>query len=331
MKKCVIITSIHPFTQTSIQFWVASGWDVIVAGDKKTPHEYERIEGIQYLGIDTQRRQYSSLSDAIPFNSYPRKNFGYLYAIQNGYDLIFDTDDDNYPVENWAAVIQPGPEQHCDIIEGPRVPNILALYTSQPVWPRGFPLELINQQQPVHKRRYTEPSRVYVWQGLAAGTPDVDAIFRLTTQNSAAEFQFVGDHYYACAEKVYTPGNTQATAWNAPPVFHLQYLPVTVSFRFCDILKMYVMQRCLWEYGGLFGYMPTVVEHKRNWHNLMEDFILEIEMYKNVYHLIDILDDQKLAGNREDLYKVYERLVQEDIVQAGELRTVEAWLRAIEI
>ncbi len=330
MKKCVIITSVYPPAKTSIGAYIDSDWDVIIAGDKKTPDEYEDMQGIVYLGIDAQRRRYPSLSDAIPFNSYQRKNFGYLYAIQNGYELIFDTDDDNYPLANWSTLIQPGPEQQAEIIRAPRMPNILSLYTDRHVWPRGLPLELVNQKQPIQKSQYTELNRVYVWQGLAAGQPDVDAIFRLTAQDSSAYFSFASEKHYVLDKKIYAPGNTQVTTWKEPSIFHLQYLPSTVSFRFCDILKMYVMQRCLWEYGGRFGHQPAVVEQKRNEHNLMEDFISEIDMYKTVYRLVDILDDEKLDGSPQDLYRVYERLAREGIVQAQELSAVEAWLLAIE-
>ncbi|ETN70754.1 hypothetical protein NECAME_14556 [Necator americanus] len=34
---------------------------------------------------------------SLPYNSYARKNIGYLYAISNGAEWIYDTDDDNKP------------------------------------------------------------------------------------------------------------------------------------------------------------------------------------------------------------------------------------------
>ena len=50
------------------------------------------------------------------------------------------------------------------------------------------------------------------------------------------------------------------------------YLPAFVSFRFTDILRGYVAQRIMWDYGLRLGFLPPNVFQKRNEHDLMADF-----------------------------------------------------------
>lgn len=40
-----------------------------------------------------------SIASELPFKSYTRKNIGYLYAISQGAEWIYDTDDDNKPYD----------------------------------------------------------------------------------------------------------------------------------------------------------------------------------------------------------------------------------------
>ena len=330
MKRCLILTTINSYAETFIERYKAFGLDIIVVGDSKTPKEYKNIPDIIYLDIDDQRKLYRPLADSLPLNSYSRKNIGYLHAIKNSYDFIFETDDDNYPVDNWLATGKPAADIRCEQVLAPRMPNILSLYSKNHIWPRGFPLELVNEKQAVKTVPYTDLDNVYVWQSLVEGDPDVDAVFRLTARDAHIDYTFSDQIHVVCDKDIYTQGNTQATAWLKSDIFHLLYLPCTVSFRFCDILKMYVMQKCLWEYGGYFGYMPAMVYQKRNAHDLMKDFDMELQMYGDVHRLVDILDNESLKGNRGDLYNLYQRLAQEKIVADRELGIVETWLRATE-
>ena len=43
-------------------------------------------------------------AEVCPYNHYARKNIGYLYAIQQGADIIYDTDDDNLPYDDWDII-----------------------------------------------------------------------------------------------------------------------------------------------------------------------------------------------------------------------------------
>ncbi|KAK6040090.1 hypothetical protein COOONC_22405, partial [Cooperia oncophora] len=72
------------------------GWSLVVVGDIKTPHNWS-LEGVHYLSVHDQRSLGYSIEEDMPYKSYTRKNIGYLYAIENGAEWIYDTDDDNKP------------------------------------------------------------------------------------------------------------------------------------------------------------------------------------------------------------------------------------------
>lgn len=94
-KNCIIITTINAPNGFILDYSRKPNWDLIIVGDSKTPeHAYSGIDCI-YLGLDRQRELFPTLYEKIPMRSYTRKMFGYLYAIKNGYSVIYETDDDN--------------------------------------------------------------------------------------------------------------------------------------------------------------------------------------------------------------------------------------------
>ena len=96
MKKFIVITSIFKPTEAIEAFSKLSDYHLVVVGDKKTPADWH-YDNCTYLNVDAQIALSSSLANAIPFNHYGRKMIGYVYAMQQGADIIIDTDDDNIP------------------------------------------------------------------------------------------------------------------------------------------------------------------------------------------------------------------------------------------
>ena len=165
---------------------------------------------------------------------------------------------------------------------------------------------------------------------MAEGDPDVDAIYRLTNKNYNNKIIFKKNKSFIFQKNIYTQGNTQATIWLEKSLFYLLYLPCTVSFRFCDILKMYIAQKCMWEYDKLFCYISPIVKQERNCHDNMKDFISEYPMYISVFNIInDIFDNVKLNGNKKDLLIIYELLFENKIVEELEITVVKEWLNYI--
>lgn len=324
-KKAIIITTINKYENTSIENYLKYNYDIIVVGDKKTPHDTYKNKNIIYLSPESD--YFYELSNLLPYNHYCRKNLGYLYVIKNKYDIIFDTDDDNYPMENFDS--WNSKNMIFKFIKSPKYPNILSLYTNIHIWPRGYPLELINKKQNIELEDCEEKlkSKIGIYQGLSEGEPDVDAIFRLTNQNYNDDIKFDDNKAFLINKNVYSQGNTQITLWVKPELFHLLYIPCTVSFRFCDILKMYIAQKCMWEYDKLLCYISPIVRQNRNEHDFMKDFHSEYSMYSETLNLIDeIFNNINLNGNKEDILLIYNKLLENKIVLEKEIIILKKWL-----
>ena len=82
--------------QNEIQF--------VIVGDLKTPEAIRELDAV-YLDVYKQKKYFNKLASLIPYNHYARKNLGYLYCIQNGTEIIQETDDDNVPKDNFLEEI----------------------------------------------------------------------------------------------------------------------------------------------------------------------------------------------------------------------------------
>jgi hypothetical protein len=162
-----------------------------------------------------------------------------------------------------------------------------------------------------------------VWQGLVNGDTDVDAIYRLV---NGKEITFEENKFVVLEQGVISPFNSQNTLWQKP-AFYLLYLPVTVTFRFTDILRSFVAQFGLWALGGRLGFMSPNAIQKRNVHNLMRDFADEIPVYNSFYSVMQSLEKCQLKGEPEDLYTMYSELNKAGIVKESELSSVREWLK----
>jgi hypothetical protein len=107
------------------------------------------------------------------------------------------------------------------------------------------------------------------------------------------------------------------------------YLPTYVSFRFTDILRGLVAQPILWLYGYQLGFVNATVIQKRNPHDYMKDFILEIPMYKYGDKIVELVSKSisRTESIENNLFNAYNALLKENIVCEKEIITLEAWLK----
>ena len=70
---------------------------------------------IYYLSVEDQQRIEMPFAKMLPWNSFGRKNLGYLYAIAHGAQVIFDFDDDNL-LKFWVREASPDPFLDIDYI-----------------------------------------------------------------------------------------------------------------------------------------------------------------------------------------------------------------------
>jgi hypothetical protein len=322
MRKFIVITSIFEPTEAVIEFSRQKDYELVVVGDKKTPSSWH-CDNVTYLSIDEQKNLGFKLNRHLPYNHYCRKMLGYLYALSKKADVIIDTDDDNIPRLGWGFPEFTG--SYPSIPENLGFVNIYELYTNQKIWPRGYPLRHINKTKSIQSDEiFNQEVKVGIWQGLANGDPDVDAIYRLTSDQICI---FEDNGSYVLSRGTVTPFNSQNTVFSRE-LFVLLYLPAFVTLRFTDILRGLIAQPVMWLYGYHLGFTSATVTQKRNPHDYMKDFESEIPMYLYSEKIIELIS-ASISGDRsieDNLYTAYIGLNKVNIVSKKEIKCLETWL-----
>jgi hypothetical protein len=297
---------------------------ILVIGDIIGPSKYD-LDGAGFYSLESQLLMPFQLSTMLPSGHYSRKNIGYLIAISQDASCIYETDDDNAPLENWAhRQIRVSARE----IQRSGWVNIFRAYSDELIWPRGFPL---NEIRTSVVEQYDLSADVCtidapIQQGLAEGSPDVDAVWRLALDK---EIRFNGDSSYYLPAGAWCPFNSQSTWW-WPEAYPLLYLPSFCSFRMTDIWRGFIAQRCLWAMGYNLVFHPPEVFQERNAHDLMRDFMDEVPGYQKNKEMVEFLEDMELSDGLEfvgaNMLKCYEGLTDEGFFPDTELSLVQAWL-----
>tara|TARA_A100001035_G_scaffold279100_1_gene279592 strand:- start:1310 stop:2311 length:1002 start_codon:yes stop_codon:yes gene_type:complete len=297
-----------------------------IAGDKKTPNSYHNLD-CNFMPLTYQNKSYQKFSQSLPLNHYVRKNISYLESFKSGAERIIETDDDNYPLENFLS--RTTEKLECDVVSGSQWINAYKFFTDDKIiWPRGYPLEKIKDESTLKKDNNFVNAPIQ--QGLANNNPDVDAIFRMVYQ---LPFVFNETDDIALDEFCWCPFNSQVTTWfkNA---FPLMYLPSTCTFRMTDIWRSFIAQRILWENQSKLLFHSASVKQKRNEHNLLKDFKDEVPGYQNNQLIIDYLTNLKLKkgwnNTIDNMFTCYEKLISIKIFEPKEIEILTNWSLALE-
>ncbi|CAF1390018.1 unnamed protein product [Didymodactylos carnosus] len=341
--KWIIITTIfHPTLAIRKFLLLPTPWNLIVIGDRKTPQDW--ISNITdqsrlvYLSIDEQLKLDFKLIDYLPEKSYARKNIGYLVAIQCGARIIYESDDDNLLDTNDIQVLpkQSSPE---DVpwfsFHRQRSPfiNIYGSFGQPNIWPRGFPVEEFKNitedgWSTLRQRQVNEPVNAYIQQYLADLDPDVDAIYRLGHSMTLGKIRFDRQQQPIALEPhTYSPYNTQNTITHYEAFWGL-YLPVTTTFRVCDIWRSYWVQRLLWDIGGHLVFGTATVKQHRNAHSYVKDMDEEQQMYHQSGKFVRFLDkwQSSLPTLFERISQISRDIAQQQFWDKSETDMIDAWL-----
>ncbi len=324
-KRAVVITTIQYPTPgvIAISELLGATYNIVIIGDKKSPPDYS-AKNVCFYNINEQKNTGFHLETALPFNHYARKNIGYLIAIRNGAELILETDDDNIPYQTFGKDLNYDVDG--ELITAKGWFNVYKEFTSENIWPRGLPLERINQEVTTDRESCTK--RAHIQQFLADKHPDVDAVYRLS--QPYREIQFSQRKPVILNQGTLCPFNSQNTV-TFEEAFPLLYLPSYVSFRMTDIWRSFISQAIIWSKGWFVSFHSSTVFQERNVHDLLNDFELEIPGYLKNQYIVDILSSIHFSGSVGNrLYQAYDRLRKENIVQKEELKLVESWLKDLE-
>lgn len=286
------------------------------------------------LSVDDQKAGNFECYDLLPFNHYCRKNIGYIQALRDGSEIIFDTDDDNAPLDGaekfWSTIIDGELKEATYQVsrsadqDTPTI-NIYSHFSDQMLWPRGLPMETVQTKGALSDTAENDVSDILVWQGLVNGDPDVDAIHRLIFGVDSS-FKFKDHPPIVLKNGTYCPFNSQNTLW-FKPAFPLLYLPSSVTFRYTDILRGFVAQRCLHAMNARLAFTKATAFQDRNMHDYYKDMQDEIPCYLTATKTISTLESTECVGKpEEDILSCYKALEAEEIVTTHEIKRLTAYL-----
>ena len=273
MNNAIVTTTIQKPTEATLKFCEIKNWDLIVVGDLKTPkNEYDEIN-CHYITVEDQELLNQPLSNAIGWNTIQRRNMGFLYAFNEGYEVIASVDDDNIPKNNWGENLYINKEIEVTVYDTPLdVFDPLSVTERNDLWHRGFPIQLLENKNDInnigkHKRK------VLIQADLWDGDPDIDAICRLSKM-PMVEYK-ISEPY--CSTKI-SPFNSQNT------FFHRSVIPFYMVIphvgRMDDIWGAYYLQKKV-KYKNFIVFNNASVYQERNNHNLVNDLKNEIMGYEN--------------------------------------------------
>jgi hypothetical protein len=321
-KKCTIITTINEPTEAILKHIDNSEYDVIIVGDIKTPDVYKTLNCI-FLDVAAQKKLFPDLCELLPYNHYSRKNLGYLYAIRKGYDIIYETDDDNIPKDNFDDILKLENYQIVSDANNQWI-NIYSHFTDKTdIWPRGLPINMIKKKHE-HSLKLTKNVPALI-NGLVENDPDVDALYRLTNENSHVEWKIdegvLIDNINVCVF------NSQNTFWLDAQIFPCLLIPATVSFRYCDILRAIISNIVFRKMGKYIMYASPNVVQIRNDHDLISDLKSEMEMYIHNVNILDYLVVEDTKNIKQLLLSIYNELFHHDVIKENDIKILETWLQ----
>jgi len=310
--KALIFTTINQPDNLALMKQRCPDWKPIVAGDLRTPHEATarlcREAGGIYLDPETQMKLGFTHAAAMPWNCYGRKNVAYLFALKEGAEMIFITDDDNVPQPDWSQHVRLGRQKVQVVTSSNGWYNPYDGADTQdagPITPRGYPWELVGDR-PQYSFSEAE-ANIGVIAGLHLGDPDVDAATRIVRKPNVRSYP---EREVSPQRGTLSPYDSQNT------VIQRDLVPANMLWsyvangsagagwtRFDDICAGYVGQVIAWKYGYQVRHGRPFVYQERNPHDLASDMSLEADGVRHLKTFIRTLQDTKLTGQTpaEDL------------------------------
>ena len=332
--KWAVVTTIFSPTKLVKTLSTMKDWCTVIVADLKSLGRESYMEQlaaestscIVYLTVQDQAGLGYAILDYIQFNSFGRKNIGYIFAIQHGAQTIYDTDDDNeisdqilmeyWSMNDWVL-------KSNAIFEWVAVgSNPYPVYGIDNVWPRGIPLNQIKDVDSFKSIPITteiKKTDICVVQTLANEEPDVDAIYRLT--NTKYPLTFGSDKLFASL--IHTgqmaPFNAQATLF-FKEAFPIMLLPVTVHGRVSDIWRSYIAQAVM--KCSLVFSSPWVTQI-RNSHNYLADFEAELPLYLQSSAFVEFLTGSK--NKYSELKDAFVDAYEYGVIEKNDVDLALAW------
>ena len=275
MKKYIVTTTINEPTEAIKKFDNLKDWNLIVAGDLKTPKNYKLKNGT-YLSPKDQEKINKKLSKLIGWNCIQRRNFAIIAAYKKGADLIATIDDDNIPLPNWGKNLLVNKKLEIKkFITNEHAFDPLSVTNHNHLWHRGFPLQILKNKNKFNKIKKVNEN-FDVQADFWNGDPDIDAICRM---EHSPECRFK-DSLFPFTSNKFSPFNSQNTYLKRKVIKHYFLFPHIG--RMDDIWASYYVEAK----GFKVVYNKPSVYQLRNIHDLTKDMIKEYIGYEQNLKLI---------------------------------------------
>ena len=293
MKKFIVTTTIYSPTLAMKKFSQMKGWQLIVVGDNKTPHEeYENLNCI-YLSPEKQEEIAKDLSDAIGWNCIMRRNIGFVYAYRLGADIVATVDDDNIPYDNWGQDVLVGKDVEVDLWHSQNgYFDPLSVTNRDDLWHRGYPLEHVpTKNNVVYKGKTIRTPLVQA--DLWDGDPDIDAMCRLS-KKPCVKYDISRPY----TSNQLAPFNSQNTFLHRSVIPYYMVLPHVG--RMDDIWGAYIIQK---KFPNSVIYNKATVYQDRNEQDLITNLEKEIIGYRNTLSFLE--DKYSIPEQAQIAYEEY--------------------------
>jgi len=208
---------------------------------------------------------------------------GFLFAYQQGADIVATVDDDNIPYSDWGLDCYVGIETECDLWEPEEEYfDPLSVTNTPEIWHRGYPIELLQKRNRVEYKGKIK-RKALIQADLWDGDPDIDAMARLT-QKPIVKYN-VRDPF--CSNKI-SPFNSQNTFLAREVIPYYTVLPHVG--RMDDIWGGYILQHF---FPNKLIYNRASVYQDRNVQDLITNLEKEVIGYRYTYSLLQNLENYK--------------------------------------
>ena len=342
--KWIVITTINSPSKTIFNLLkISNDWKIVVVGDKKTNDKKWRIfrtsNKLIYLSLNDQFKLCYHITKYIPLNSYSRKNIGYLYAIENGAKEIYEIDD-NINILNDCILFNNIIYDRITYFNNNNsfMINPYSYFGHKDLWPRGFRLRDIGKD--FNNKFFNVGSnqinlKPLIYQGLINVEPDIDSMLYQTrvNKNNKININFTNNDPLIYLPGNYVPINSKNTKY-LYKAFPFLLLPISLNQKISDILRGYLIQRCIWGYNGtIFFYTSSsIIRNRNNYH--YNNFIDEKDLY---FKLDNLLETLNLEINKEYknptifLLNIIKKLVIKKYLNTNDLLLYKSFLKDLNV
>ena len=281
----IATTTINKPTKALRRFAKNKNCKLIVALDKNS--KKFKLKNSIVLSTKYQEKKWSKLSKLIGWNCIGRRNFAILKAYEMGAKTIALIDDDNIPYNSWFKTVYVNKFINAyKIVTNKQVFDPVGYTNHKNLWHRGFPIEMVynRKYKKIGKKKIKPDVQASFWNG----DPDIDAVNRAIYSPTCS---FKKNYFPFFSNKV-SPFNSQNTLLNRSII--KDYFLFPHIGRMDDIWASYYVASKKYK----IVYAEPTVFQKRNKHNYITDFNLEILGYRKNVELI-----KSLKKNPENIKK----------------------------